>query len=257
MKNEKLLKTGIKLAQAVAIILFWLLVWDLGAMLVNNVYFLPGVADTLKALTGLIVVDGKLNFDFFLTVLFTILRVLCGLVIGIAVGIALAFISNRFEFINRLVSPIISVIKATPIASFIVLLWISMSGNTLTVFVAFLMVMPIIWHNVMDAYRAIPNELIEVCDIFELGYFKRVKILVLPTVLKFLAPAIITATGLAWKSEIAAEIIAYTAKSIGGKINDAKYFWDTPTVFAWTLVVIFFSIILERGAKYLLGRFNK
>ena len=62
--------------------------------------------------------------------------------------------------------------------------------------------------------------------------------------------------GLAWKAEIAAEIIAYTKKSIGQGINDAKYNMDTPTVFAWTLLIILFSILLELGTKKLLRRFK-
>ena len=70
----------------------------------------------------------------------------------------------------------------------------------------------------------------------------------------FLAPAVVTAVGLAWKAEIAAEIIAYTKKSIGQGINDAKYSMDTATVFAWTVVIIIFSLCLEIITKKILRR---
>ena len=75
--------------------------------------------------------------------------------------------------------------------------------------------------------------------------------------MKYLIPGIITASGLCWKAEIAAEIIAYTKRSIGQGINDAKYNLDTPTVFAWTLVIILLSVALEKGASMLLRRVNK
>ena len=78
-----------------------------------------------------------------------------------------------------------------------------------------------------------------------------------PTLLKYFIPAFITAAGLAWKSEIAAEVIAYTKNSIGGNISDANVIFDTPTAFAWTLVVIIFSIIIEVLTKFLLSRFKK
>ena len=129
-----------------------------------------------------------------------------------------------------------------------------MSGNALSVFIGFLMVMPILWQNTLDGYAAIDKNLSEVADIFEFSQAKRFRLLVFPTLKNFIVPGIITASGLAWKAEIAAEIIAYTKNSIGQGINDAKYNMDTPTVFAWTLVVICFSIILEKSTKALLRR---
>ena len=70
----------------------------------------------------------------------------------------------------------------------------------------------------------------------------------------YLYPAIITASGLAWKAEIAAEVIAYTKDSIGQGINDAKYNMETPTVFAWTLVIVLLSVLLEKCTRSLFRR---
>ena len=114
--------------------------------------------------------------------------------------------------------------------------------------------MPIIWQNLLDGYSAIDKNLIELADVYEFSYSKRLKLLVFPTLKKYLIPALITASGLAWKAGIAAEIIAYTKNSIGQGINDAKYNMETATVFAWTLVVIVLSIALEKTTKYFLRR---
>ena len=114
--------------------------------------------------------------------------------------------------------------------------------------------MPIIWQSTLDGFGAIDYNLDEVAHVFDFGRIKRFKLVIFPSLVKFLIPAIITAAGLAWKAEIAAEIIAYTKNSIGQQINDAKYFMNTPRVFAWTVMIIFFSIILEKTAKKLLSR---
>jgi NitT/TauT family transport system permease protein len=108
----------------------------------------------------------------------------------------------------------------------------------------------------MDGYNSISRELIEVSEIFEFSYMKKAKLLVFPALLKYFIPALITSTGLAWKSEIAAEIITYTKNSIGASISDGKYFLDTPLVFAWTLIVVIFSLLLEALTKLLLRRCN-
>jgi NitT/TauT family transport system permease protein len=230
---------------------FWLFLWWLGAELVDNTFLLPNIDDTVLALIELIIQP-----NFYLVVILTTIRVILGFLIGCVIGFVLAVVCNKFSFIEALVAPMITVIKATPVASFIVLLWVMLSGDALSVFIGVLMVMPIIWQNTIDAYSSIDKNLIEVAEIFEFSNKKKFALLIYPTLKSFLYPAIITSAGLAWKAEIAAEIIAYTKKSIGQGINDAKYNMDTPAVFAWTILIITFSIILEIATKKLLRRFK-
>ena len=244
MKNKFLSSSKLLLS-----LLFWCVVWQIASMLIDHPFLFPGIPDTFKSLFKLINSHG-----FYKAILFSAVRVIIGLCLGCTVGIGLAIICNRFSMIHTLVSPLITIIKSTPVASFIVVLWVMMSGNALSVFIGFLMVMPIVWQNTLDGYAAINKNLSEVADIFDFSQTKRFKLLVFPTLKRFIIPGIITASGLAWKAEIAAEIIAYTKNSIGQGINDAKYNMDTPTVFAWTLVVICFSIILEKSTKALLRR---
>ena len=240
------------LAKILLPLLFWCLIWQLAAMLIDHRFLFPDIPTTIKALVSLLSEIG-----FYKAVFFSLTRVLLGLFLGCIFGSLLGILCHRCKAVNALISPIISVIKSTPVASFIVVLWVLMSGDALSVFIGFLMVMPIIWQNVLDGFSQVDKSLSEVADVYEFSYGKRFSLLIMPTLKSFLAPAIITAMGLAWKAEIAAEIIAYTKNSIGQGINDAKYNLDTATVFAWTLVIILFSLCLEKGAKALLGRVKK
>ena len=233
-------------------ILFWCGVWQISATLMDNEFLLPDISATLNAFWGLVTKAG-----FYKAVLFSAIRVSLGLLFGCIAGILLALLCNTYNVIHTLFSPLISVIKSTPVASFIVVLWVLMSGDALSVFIGFLMVMPIIWQNLLDGFSAIDKNLSEVADIFQFSYAKRFKLLIFPTLRSYLIPAIITASGLAWKAEIAAEIIAYTKNSIGQGINDAKYNMDTASVFAWTIVIIAFSVALEKLTKYFLRRIEK
>ena len=251
VRQKKFRSVILKIAKTALPILFWILVWQGLAMLVNHEYFFPDVFVTFKTLFNLIVTK-----TFWSSALLTLCRVISGLLIGTFLGVILAIASNESMWLRSLLSPVISVIKATPVATFIILLWIMMSGNALSILIAVLMVMPIIWQNLLDSFASIDKDLLEVASVFQFSYVKRLKLIILPSLLKFLVPALVTATGLAWKSEIAAEIIAYTKNSIGQQINDAKYYLETPLVFAWTIVIITFSICLERLMKYLLGRWN-
>jgi NitT/TauT family transport system permease protein len=210
---------------------------------------LPTPYSTLVALVNLMKEE-----SFYKVILYTLLRVVLGVFLGVIFGIILAFVSYKIAFIRKLFSPLISIIKATPVVTFITLLWISMSGNELTVFIAFLMVLPIIWQNILNGLDAIPNELSEVCLVFEFSKRKRLKLLTLPVLMNYFFPALITSIGLAWKAEIATEIITYTKNSIGQNISDARYFLFTDEVFAWVAVIIVFSLSLELITKNILRR---
>ena len=239
-----------KASFAFLIFAFWIAVWYLLALLINNKFLLPTPHSTLFALIDL--TKSKL---FYKAILYSFLRVFFGVIFGIVISIFLALISYKFSWIRELLSPLITIVKATPVVTFITLLWIMLSGNTLTVLIAILMVVPIVWQNLLNGFDAIPKELSELCDVFEFSKRKRFRILIMPILMNYFFPAVIAAIGLAWKAEIAAEIIAYTKNSIGQHIYDARYHLFTDEVFAWVSVIVCFSIILEVLAKKLLRRF--
>lgn len=230
-------------------VLVWVGVWWVASLLVGNRFFLPSPLHTIEALFELV---GTLRF--YNVVLLTLLRVLVGLLIGVLLGIALGILCHRFSSIFRFINLPISVIKATPVASFIILLWVLLSGDSLAILVSVLMVLPIVFQNTVDGFSSVSKDLIEVATLYKFSFAEKLKVLYLPVIQKFIYPAIITSVGLAWKAEIATEIIAYTRNSIGQNINDAKTALLTPTVFAWTLIIVIMSILLEYIAARLLRR---
>lgn len=223
-------------------------VWEIAARIVDNSYFLPGVSATASAIVKTVGSKG------FFKIIFTALgRVLTGLALGVLSGVLLATLCHYSSIASAVLTPVISIMKATPVACIIVLLWISMNYTELTIFVVIMMVMPIIWQNVLDGYRAVSKDLLEVADVFELSFAKKLRVLIIPTVSSYLIPALITSIGMAWKAEVAAEIM--TNSNMGRLIYDYKTVsYDTVSIFAWTAIIITLSIIFESVAKYALRR---
>lgn len=223
-----------------------LLIWEILFLLVNNSYFVPSIEKTLLTLAKTIV-----GIEFFTVVFTSLLRVLLGLFLGIIFGIVMAALCHYSYVASYLFAPLISIMKATPVACIVVLLWISMTYTQLTVFVVFLMVLPIIWQNVLDGFKSIDQDLLEVTEIFRLTFMQRLRVLIFPTIIKYISPAIITSIGLAWKAGIAAEIM--TNSNMGRLIYNYKNVtYDTASIFAWTIIIVSFSLILEKVAKLLL-----
>ena len=99
-------------------VIAWLLIWELGASVVNNVVFFSGVAETFKALASLVATS-----SFWKTVFFSMMRIALGFALGVVIGVLLAFICAKSDILCTFFSLGIGVIKATPVASIIMILW--------------------------------------------------------------------------------------------------------------------------------------
>ena len=79
----------------------------------------------------------------------------------------------------------------------------------------------------------------------------------IPSVLPYMMAACRTALGLSWKAGVAAEVIGVTKNSIGRQLYYSKIYLETADLFAWTAVVIFLSLLLEKLFVWAMNRLTK
>ena len=173
--------------------------------------------------------------------------------LGTLFGVVLAVLSSLSDIPEAVITPFIRVIRATPVASFIILVMLWIPYTYVPVFTSGLMVAPIVYMNVYEGIREANKELLEVARVFGFGKVKTVFKVYVPLVKPYFISAAVTALGLAWKAGIAAEVLCLPKKSIGSEIYYSKIYLETPDLFAWTIVVVLFSSILEK----LFSRFVK
>ena len=176
------------------------------------------------------------------------LRILLGFLLGVLFGTALAGLCWRFRLIDALARPLLGVLKSTPVASFIILALVWVKTTWLATVISFIMVLPLIYANVREGIDSADRQLLEMARGFRLSRRKTFRYCYLPAILPFFLSAISSALGFAWKSGIAAEVLGRPARAIGSQIYDSKIYLETPDLFAWTLVVILLSVLLERLA---------
>ncbi len=239
-----------KITVPILCILPWVAAWEILARIIDLPFVLPTVADTLKELVSLFG-----TWDFYAKVFLSFARISVGFILGVVLGIAFAFLTHYSTIARALLRPLLTVLKATPVASFIMVLWLLIGSSLVPSFIAVIMVAPIVWQNLDEGFLAIDKNLDEVCEIFSVSKKKRIKILVIPTLVKYLIPSLLASAGLSWKAGVAAEIISYTNNSIGKEIYQAKAFFEAEKMFAWTIIVIILSISIEKLLKYLKKRF--
>ena len=184
--------------------------------------------------------------DFLRVIVFSFIRIVGGFVLALTVGTLLAVISGLVPVIETLISPYLAVIKSVPVASFIVISLIWFSSGNLSVFISFLIVLPVIYLNVLAGIHSVDPGMREMADIFRLGPVKRLRYIWYPAVKPYLVSACSTALGFSWKSGIAAELIGIPSGSVGEKVYEAKVYLNTADLFAWTVVIIAASIVFEK-----------
>lgn len=221
----------------------WLLLWQLASMAVGLPLLLPSPLAVLLRLGQLCT-----GADFWLTVASSLLRILLGFLLGVLFGTALAGLCWRFRLIDVLARPLLGVLKSTPVASFIILALVWVKTTWLATVISFTMVLPLIYANVREGIDSADRQLLEMAQVFRLSRRKTFRYCYLPAILPFFLSAISSALGFAWKSGIAAEVLGRPARAIGSQIYDSKIYLETPDLFAWTLVVILLSVLLERLA---------
>lgn len=183
-------------------------------------------------------------------------NVLIGILTALLTATLLAILTYRLSLLREVLLPFMAVIKATPVASFIILALIFLGAANVPSFITFLIVFPVVWTNLDEGLQNIDPQLSSVARIYRFSSVKRLKVLIFPSVKPYFISACRTSLGLAWKAGIAAEIIAMPPNTIGTMIGDAKLYILTTDMFAWTLTVILLSISIEYLCAALLQRFG-
>ena len=248
-----------KLLYALPAPAFWLGVWQVCALLVDrrvngrgNELLLPYPASVWTALTAMAGTG-----EFWGAVLTSLGRIALGLVWGAALGALLAVLTCASPWADRLLSPAVRVVRAAPVASFILLVLLWAGRERTPAIIAALMVLPVVWDSLSRGIQAVDKKLLELAQCYRFSRWKTLTLIYLPSLRPHILSALTTATGLAWKSGVAAEVLCLPEPSLGQQIYYTKYYLDIPELFAWTAVTVALSMVLERILRTCLARWGR
>ena len=198
----------------------------------------------LEVVRRLFTLVGKSGF--WKTLLFSFSRIVLGFAIAFAAGCLLGVLSGKWPLLETLLWPYVITIKTVPVASFIIISLIFFSARQLSTFISFLMVFPVIYSNVLEGIRSTDKDLMEMAQVFRIGWWRRLGYIYLPHLKPFLFSACSVALGMSWKSGVAAEVIGVAAGSIGEKLYESKIYFLTEDLLAWTVVIVLVSVLFEK-----------
>ncbi len=230
----------IRNSRKVAILAFWLLIWHFVSVLVAQEILIVSPVSVFVRLTELAITGA-----FWVSALNTLTKILTGFALAVVFGVVFGFLAAHLKLVRELLSPPMSVVRSTPVASFTILALVWFKAAYLSVVISFLMVVPVIYFAAIEGVLNVDKKLLEMTRVFRLSPWVVFKSLTARASLPFLLPAAKTGMDIAWKSGVAAEIIGLPSQSIGMSLYNAKILLNTADLFAWTAVVIILSRILE------------
>ena len=236
-----------KFCEHAAVLIFWLLVWAGISAAVGSDLLVPSPVSVVLKIAELCQTK-----SFWLGVATSLLRVTKGFLLGSVLGVLTAVLTAKSRLASMLLRPILSVIKATPVASFIILAVIWLSLGKVPVLTSMLVVIPAVWANTEKGILSTDEHLLAMARCFSVPKSKILSGLYLPAVRPYFLAAVNSAMGMAWKAGVAAEVICPYKSSVGTALHDSKIYLETTELFAWTAVTVLLSVLLEKAVQGLI-----
>ncbi len=237
-------------------VIFALCLWQLAAMTIDSKILLVSPVEVAVRLTTIWQTEG-----FWTSIWFSFYHIAGGFFLALFLGIALAALAGRFRRIETLLWPFLVTIRTVPVASFVVICLIWLSAENLSVFISFLIVLPVVYGNVLEGIKNEDKLMLEVGTVFKMPLLRRLLYIHLPQLKPFIMSACATALGMAWKAGVAAEIIGTPDGSIGKQLFYSKIYLDTDDLLCWTVIIVIVSVLFEKlfmlGLKALYGRLER
>jgi NitT/TauT family transport system permease protein len=216
------------------------LVWFIVAKVVDIELIIPSIKNTFIDLGKIL-----LTKVFYQSVLGTLYRTVISFLIALICALVLALLSMFLPFIYKLLAPIVTIIRAIPTMSIILLTIIWLEPENSPLLVAFFIIFPIMYGSIYTAITSVDTDLIEMSKAYKVSKKDKILSLYLPNIAPSFFDITKSSISLNVKIVISAEVLAQTKLSMGVMMQIAKSQLNTANLLAWTITAIVLSYLLE------------
>lgn len=240
ISNKDKIKKYILRASPIAALGVFILIWHIIALVTDSELIIPSPRVTFEKLYALIL--GK---EFWTALSATALRSVYSFIICFAAALIIAIICYLFKPAGKFLSPIVTILRATPTMSIILISIIWFSSDLSPIFIASLIIFPLMYENFTDGLSGIGNGLVKMADTYKVPAYVRITHLYIPELLPSVFTASAQAAALNIKVIIASEVLAQTRDSVGVFMQQSRIYLDTAELIAWTVAAVALSFIFE------------
>ena len=235
-KSNKGLNLILTLVPLIALIV----IWAVCSALINNQFILPSLGQTFSALIELLT-----EKSFYIAFLSTFLRSLISFSISFVLALVLAFITHKSKTAEKIVAPIISIMRSLPTIAIALLLLFWVNSYIAPIIVTMLVVFPTVYTMAKTAFDGVDREVLEMSAICGANKFQTFKQVIVPCVMPEILVIIGSSLSLNLKLMVAAEVLSSTANSIGLMLNTSKVYFEIAPMLALIIICVISGLIIE------------
>lgn len=240
-----------------------LLLWQLvAALIVRNKFFLPSFLDVVAAAVTIVqrpsVLEiGSLAIEMpvvFVDLLHSLLHFSIGMIAALIIGIPIGMMMGWFTKLNRILDPIIEMLRPIPPLAWIpfAIIWLGLTPVSAGFLIFIGAVFPIII-NTFTGLKNVPRIYVEAARV--LGCMQDrdlIRYVALPSALPSIAAGIRIAIGVGWMCLVAAEMFGVSKYGLGFKIWHHYYLHQMDMVLVYMMVLGFLGLFIDKMLRYII-----
>ena len=220
--------------------IFFIILWEIVAVLIDNDIYLPKIECILRETLKLIK-----DKNFYLYISSSFARTVISYIAALILAIFLGILSCVYPFFKYILEPINSLIKTIPTLVLVVLALVWFDKDKAPFIVGFAIIFPILYEGVRNNIYKIDGKILEMCSIYEVSTYDKIMKIYIPTIKFYIINILVSTLSLTFKVVIAGEVHGQPKYGIGSQIQLEKVNFNTTGIFAWILIIILISLIFE------------
>ncbi|HKL94240.1 MAG TPA: ABC transporter permease subunit [Clostridia bacterium] len=228
-----------------------LAIWSVAAEVTNKPLLLPSVRVVAEKFGKLLA-----QVSFWGSIGTTLLRTLETFLLALVIAFVFAILGTFWSQLNRVLSPIITILRAAPTMAVILLSTLWLEYDKSPILIGFLISFPLLYASIYSAFSGVDKKLLEMAKVYKISPLDKAVSIYLPSVLPSVLDSVKSIISLTLKVVIAAEVIAQTKNSIGIEMMKSNLVFDIDVLIAWTIIAVVLSFMLEffvLGLKKIVG----
>ena len=226
--------------------IFFIGLWQLIAIVINNDIYIPRIQQVIEAIK---IIFKEQNFSEI--ILSSFYRTMISYLLALIFSMILGVLATVYPFFKYLMQPINSFGKTIPTMVLVVLSLVWFDKDKTPFVVGFAITFPILYEGIRNSIMQIDKKIIDMTKIYQVSLKDKIKKIYLP-VMKFYFMSIFVSTfSLTFKVVIAGEVHGQPKFGIGSQIQLEKVNFNTTGIFAWIVIIVIISLVLELINKLL------
>ena len=232
--------------QAVVAILFLIAVWVVAYFATGNELLIPSFSTSVKEV-GVLFASGGFWQGFGMS----ILRALCAFALSFVAAVIFAVVAYLYPSLKAFFTPIVSALRSLPVLAVLLILLSFLGAGEAPVAVAFLSLFPMLYAGILAGLSSVDKKLIEVSRVEGTPLYRRVSAIYLPLSAPYILKEAGAALSFSVKLVVSAEVLANTAQSLGGMMQEARVYAEIPQLFALVGVAFVAGLLMELAVALL------